>query len=74
MKLLWLVILALAGSLVSLYYYLMVVKAILVDEEGAGPWRVNMIERMSIGVLAGIVLGLGLFPGVLLQGIVSGLR
>jgi NADH-quinone oxidoreductase subunit N len=73
-KLLWLVILALAGSLVSLYYYLMVVKAILVDEEGAAQWRVNIIERMSIGVLAGIVLGLGVFPGVLLEGIVNALR
>jgi NADH-quinone oxidoreductase subunit N len=70
--LLGLVILALAGSLVSLYYYLSVLKAVLVDEpaeEGvaASPaGRCASGERVAVMVLAALVLLLGLFPDALL--------
>jgi NADH-quinone oxidoreductase subunit N len=73
-KLLWLVALALAGSLVSLYYYLAVVKAALVDENPAPRISLGLLERASIATLAALVLGLGLFPNLLLQQIVEALR
>ena len=75
-KLLWLVILALAGSLVSLYYYLAVVKAALVDEAGAPAaprLSLKMIECAPIAALGALVLAFGFFPGPLLQGILNSL-
>jgi NADH-quinone oxidoreductase subunit N len=73
-KLLWLVILALAGSLVSLYYYLTVVKAMLADEQPAPALSLKLIERSSIAVLGTLVLALGFFPSLLLQQILDSLR
>jgi len=73
-KLLWLVILALAGSLVSLYYYLAVVKAALVDEGPAPRMSLKTLERVSIAALGGLVLALGFFPSLLLQRILDSLR
>jgi NADH-quinone oxidoreductase subunit N len=73
-KLLWLVILAMAGSLVSLYYYLSVVKAILVDETPAPRFPLHLIERASIAALGTLILAIGFFPGILLQRILDSLR
>jgi NADH-quinone oxidoreductase subunit N len=63
--LLWLVALALFGSLISFYYYLMVLKVIFVDQsQSAVPaLKLDFLQRSSISVLAGIVLFLGIFPG-----------
>jgi NADH-quinone oxidoreductase subunit N len=63
--LLWLVALALFGSLISFYYYLMVLKVIFVDNTtGAVPaLKLDWLHRASIALLAGIVLFLGVFPG-----------
>jgi NADH-quinone oxidoreductase subunit N len=73
--LLWLVALALLGSLISFYYYLLVLKVIFVDPAAArGPvFRVDLLQRTAIGVLALIVLFLGLFPGGLVWKITSSL-
>ena len=73
--LLWLVALALFGSLISFYYYLMVLKAIFVDKGTAiaAPPQSDALQRLSIGVLAGIVLFLGVFPGGLVWKITSSL-
>ncbi len=73
--LLWLVALALVGSLVSLYYYLAVLKKIFVDEAtGAQPaMRSSMLQKLSISLLAATVLLLGLFPDALLAHIVKAL-
>jgi len=73
-KLLWLVALALAGSLVSLYYYLTVVKAILVDETSAPRFSLKLLERASIAALGALILVLGFFPTLLLQRILDSLR
>jgi NADH-quinone oxidoreductase subunit N len=73
-KLLWLVILALAGSLVSLYYYLSVVKAVLVDETPSARLSLKLLERASVASLGALILALGLFPGALLQRILDSLR
>lgn len=73
--LLWLVALALFGSLISFYYYLMVLKAIFVDKDSAtaAPPQSDSLQRLSIAVLAGIVLFLGIFPGGLVWKITSSL-
>ena len=69
--LLWLVALALFGSLLSLYYYLMVLKVIFVDGNAAvspdyARAEVDPLQRMTIAVLAVVVLGLGIAPSALL--------
>ena len=84
--LLWLVIIALVGSFLSLYYYLIVVKAMFVDEPRALPASEVAAsaaalglklehggERVVIGLLAMLVLFLGLLPDTLLARIVSAL-
>ena len=84
--LLWLVIVALVGSFISLYYYLMVVKAMFVDEPralaaaevaasatAAGIKLDHGGERVVIGLLALIVLFLGVLPETLLARIVAAL-
>jgi NADH-quinone oxidoreductase subunit N len=73
--LLWLVALALFGSLVSFYYYLLVLKVIFVDRT-ASPvplLKLDFLQRVSIAALAAIVLFLGLFPGGLVWKISSSL-
>jgi NADH-quinone oxidoreductase subunit N len=69
--LLWLVALGLVGSFVSLYYYLLVLKAVFVDEPAIP--RARPLERVPSGSLqqatvtlvAAAVLFLGVMPGVL---------
>jgi len=80
--LLWLVALALFGSLISLYYYLIVLKVIFVeDARTAAIPEVNpargiistgeFLQKMSVTVLAMVVLFLGLFPATLLARIIA---
>ena len=84
--LLWLVVVALLGSFLSLYYYLIVVKAMFVDEPRAlsaaevaasatatGVKLDHGGERVVIGLLALLVLFLGLLPDTLLDRIVAAL-
>jgi len=66
--LLWLVILAIAMSAVSLYYYLQVMKRIYISDPPAGAPRILVawLTQATLAVLAlGVVL-LGCFPGWLL--------
>jgi NADH-quinone oxidoreductase subunit N len=77
--LLWLVALALLGSFISLYYYLTVLKAIFVTEPETGSvnpaplssLNLDFIQRISVVLLAGTVLFLGLAPATLLARIVA---
>ncbi|HEV2046755.1 MAG TPA: NADH-quinone oxidoreductase subunit N [Chthoniobacterales bacterium] len=73
--LLWLVALALFGSLISLYYYLIVLKVIFVEERAAGvsAIKVEWLQRLTLAVLALAVLCLGVMPGPLLSRIVAAL-
>ena len=81
--LLWLVALALLGSLISLYYYLIVLKVIFVDSTDPSslkpeavspePFRVDFLQRLSLGILAAFVLVLGVLPGVLVTQILAAL-
>ena len=62
--LLWLVALALFGSLISFYYYLMVLKVIFVDKaaDNLPIFKLDLLQKGSIALLALIVLFLGIFP------------
>jgi len=79
--LLWLVALALFGSFISLYYYLMVLKFIFVDKraessadhrpaapeprEGRSLITDYVLQKFAISLLAAVVLLLGLMPDIL---------
>lgn len=70
--LLWLVIIALLGSLISLYYYLMVLKAAFLDPDSSGatdssPW----LEKATVTLLAGLVVALGVWPAFLVDRIAA---
>lgn len=84
--LLWLVAVALFGSLISIYYYLIILKVIFVDEASPSTTQrrqsgsdldlstsSNFLQRASVSVLAAIVLLLGIAPGPLLSRILASL-
>jgi NADH-quinone oxidoreductase subunit N len=65
-KLLWLILVAIANSLVSVYYYLRVITAMYFREPSPHPSTVPLqSSAMRIGVLIStlLVLGIGMFPG-----------
>jgi NADH-quinone oxidoreductase subunit N len=67
--LLWLVLLAVAMSAVSLYYYLRVLKQICVVDGApdAPAIQVSLVTRVTVWVLAALVVVLGCAPGLLLR-------
>jgi NADH-quinone oxidoreductase subunit N len=84
--LLWLVALALLGSLISLYYYLIVLKVIFLNEpspsttqQGQSGSDLNLsaspdfLQRVTITALAIAVLFLGVMPGMLVARIIASL-
>jgi NADH-quinone oxidoreductase subunit N len=76
--LLWLVALALFGSFVSLYYYLIVLKVIFVDntpepDSSRVTRHLSLLGRMTITVLAAAVLFLGVMPQTLADRIIASL-
>ncbi len=66
--LLWLVILAIAMSAVSLYYYLQVLKRIYIADppSGAGPIRTPIVSQVVICLIAFSIVLLGCAPNILL--------
>ena len=78
--LLWLVALALLGSLISLYYYLVVLKVIFVDEPSRLTTQLlngstsDLLQRITVLLPAATVLFLGVLPGTLVTRIVDALR
>jgi NADH-quinone oxidoreductase subunit N len=67
--LLWLVILAVAMSAVSLYYYLQVLKQIYVKDAppAAAPIQASVLTRIVLMVLAGLVVLFGCAPNLLID-------
>ncbi len=66
--LLWLVVVALFGSLISLYYYLMVLKTIFAGNPEAGFVRPRPdFQQVIVTALALAVLLLGILPGALVE-------
>src|SRR5438874_253133 len=75
--LLWLVVVALFGSLISLYYYLIVLKLIFqtqnVEKFTASPIAHSALPRVTIALAAAIVLCLGIAPQFLVSRIIAAL-
>ena len=74
--LLWLVIIALFGSFVSLYYYLIVLKFVFVEksrEPGASLAPFQFVTNATIAVLAAVILLFGLLPQTLAARILNSL-
>jgi NADH-quinone oxidoreductase subunit N len=65
--LLWLVILAIAMSAVSFYYYLQVLKQVYVLDaaEDAPAIKVPLVTMLTLVLLAGMVILFGCMPGLL---------
>src|SRR5437588_843138 len=69
--LLWLVVVALLVSFVSLYYYLIVLKAIFVDEAAVpathrvDSFSSDLLQRSTVVGLSAAVRSLGIMPGIL---------
>jgi NADH-quinone oxidoreductase subunit N len=74
--LLWLVILAIGMSAVSLYYYLQVLKQVYVVEASpeAKPIRVPLTGRLALLILAGATVVLGCAPNLLLARLVEAVK
>ena len=76
-SLLWLVALGLVGSFVSLYYYLLVLKAIFVDAaslataEQEERMRSDFLHRTTVTLLAAAVVLLGVMPNILASRILA---
>lgn len=73
---LWLVLLALATSVVSFYYYLKVLKQVYVTPPVANPspLRVHPIVRLTLWITAALVVLLGCLPSLLLGPLAAALR
>ena len=80
--LLWLVALALLGSFISLYYYLIVLKVIFVDEKSQPATSAalsslgqggDFLQRVALAVLAGVVVFFGIMPATLVARITASL-
>ena len=72
--LLWLVALALFGSFVSLYYYLIPLKMMFVDKNSVSERRhSSVLANATIVLLAAVVLFLGIMPQSLAQQIIAAL-
>ncbi|HEV3409247.1 MAG TPA: hypothetical protein VG095_03070, partial [Chthoniobacterales bacterium] len=71
--LLWLVALALLGSLISLYYYLLVLKAAFADDASTISTTANVPRLLNtcVALLAGAVLVLGIIPDSLVSQVVK---
>jgi NADH-quinone oxidoreductase subunit N len=68
----WLVFVALAMSMVSVYYYLMVAKVMYLYEPGeGGPIRVSLPQKLSMLVAMVVTLFLGVYPEPLTELAVS---
>jgi NADH-quinone oxidoreductase subunit N len=65
---LWLVIVAVCASAVSLYYYLQVLKQIYIGDPPAGskPFSPSLVSLLPIALLAAFVIAFGCVPGWLL--------
>ena len=74
--LLWLVILAIAMSAVSLYYYLQVLKQIYVADvpKGAGELKAPVISQIVLGLLAGAVILFGCAPNLLVEKLTEAIK
>ena len=68
--LLWLVGLAMVNSLISLYYYMMVIKQMyMVPADDNTPLKVSLISGGALGMLIAGIIIIGVYPGPLVDAI-----
>ncbi|MQF49032.1 NADH-quinone oxidoreductase subunit N [SAR202 cluster bacterium AC-647-N09_OGT_505m] len=68
--LMWLVGLAIINSLISLYYYLMVIKQMyMVPADENTPLRLSMVSGSTLGLLVAGIIIIGVYPGPLVDAI-----
>ena len=72
--LLWLVVIATAASLVSLYYYLQVVKQMYVGQAQGGALRLPRLSRATLLALFAGMVFVGVYPGPILDAVDAGVR
>jgi NADH-quinone oxidoreductase subunit N len=72
--LLWLVVLALAMSAVSLYYYLQVLKQVYVVRGPEDTMRTPIVSQVVVALLALAVVALGCAPGWLIDSLSEAIR
>ncbi|MBI2855734.1 MAG: NADH-quinone oxidoreductase subunit N [Chloroflexi bacterium] len=68
--LLWLVGIAITNSLISLYYYMMVIKQMyMVPASDSSPLRFSLVSSGVLGVLVLAIFLIGVYPGPLVEAI-----
>jgi NADH-quinone oxidoreductase subunit N len=65
---LWLVIVALFFAAVSVYYYFRVIQAMYFKDGDAGTAPISGVFKLSLVLLAALVIVLGIFPSIILNG------
>ncbi|HSZ71079.1 MAG TPA: NADH-quinone oxidoreductase subunit N [Cytophagaceae bacterium] len=63
----WIILLAIIGSLISLYYYFKVIISMFGGDESGVKIELKMGDRILIYVIASLIIVLGLIPEILLQ-------
>jgi NADH-quinone oxidoreductase subunit N len=64
---LWLILLAIVGSLISLYYYFKVIISMFGGEDSGVKIEVSTSDRIVLYIAASLIIILGLIPGILLE-------
>jgi NADH-quinone oxidoreductase subunit N len=63
----WLILLAIVGSLISLYYYFKVIISMFGAEGTSTKIEMNTSDRIILYIAASLIILLGLIPGILLE-------
>ena len=66
-KNLWLVIFAVLMAAVSVYYYFRVIQAMYFKEGNPQPMEVTPVFKLTLFILAALIILLGIFPSLLLN-------
>ncbi|MBC7487593.1 MAG: NADH-quinone oxidoreductase subunit N [Cytophagaceae bacterium] len=63
----FIILLAILGSLISLYYYFKVIISMFGGEETSTKVEINLSDRIILYAVAALIIILGLIPGILLE-------
>jgi NADH-quinone oxidoreductase subunit N len=66
-SLIWIILLAILGSLISLYYYFKVIISMFGGDETSTKVEINLSDRIILYAVASLILILGLIPSLLLE-------
>ena len=63
----WIVLLAILGSLISLYYYFKVIISMFGGDETSSKIEINLSDRVILYTVASLIIILGLAPSILIE-------